>query len=508
MHYYDHAPEFDNVYVISDLHMGGDDVDFQIFNQGNTLAALIDYFAEDEPEKRKALVINGDTVDFLAEKPFSYFDAPGAITKLERIINDESFNMVFESLQKFVAKKNRVLAITLGNHDLELALPWVQEYLLNYLTKKKVANRGRIRLCFDGTGFSCTVNGRRILCHHGNEVDMWNVTDYEALRRYGRDEMQGSPPREWAPNAGTQIVIDIMNEIKRKRPFVDLLKPEIEAVLPVLIALDPKLSLEIPKFGKPLAKKFWDGLRKKKGFLSADDMFDNASMEFEDTAVEAEFQSLIRETFGTDAELVDEVEIVRNKVERDLIERSDPRFEAGSEADELLLFEGIGEGIGAVRDHVRGFGKKIEPRELLRRALVKLHNDQMFNADVPDTLSDDMRAMIGSKVDVLVTGHTHQRKALERSGDYYFNSGTWVRLIELTKERLEKGKFATVYDGLDAPTLTKLDKATDHNGNSIVRSRPCFIRISAHSSGLVNVGPEFSGEEDLTADITFEWGAQ
>ena len=75
---------------------------------------------------------------------------------------------------------------------------------------------------------------------HGNEVDAWNVTDHEAIRRIGKKLTHGRAVEPWVPNAGAQLVIDVMNSIKKTYPFVDLLKPETNAVLPALLALDSK----------------------------------------------------------------------------------------------------------------------------------------------------------------------------------------------------------------------------------------------------------------------------
>ena len=58
--------DFDELYVISDLHIGGQP-GFQIFDQGDLLSRFIDYVTA-RPGK-VGLVINGDSVDFLAEAP-------------------------------------------------------------------------------------------------------------------------------------------------------------------------------------------------------------------------------------------------------------------------------------------------------------------------------------------------------------------------------------------------------------------------------------------------------
>ncbi len=49
------------------------------------------------------------------------------------------------------------------------------------------------------------------------------------LRRIASDITQGRQVTEWTPNAGSKLVIHVMNEVKRKHAFIDLLKPEKKA---------------------------------------------------------------------------------------------------------------------------------------------------------------------------------------------------------------------------------------------------------------------------------------
>ena len=114
------ADQFDQVSVISDLHMGGP-LNRQIFTEGKLLADFIGWLCETGLGDT-ALVINGDMVDFLADDEANYFDPEGAIRKPQRIIDDQAFAPVWNALKRFVATPRRHLVITLGNHDLELAV--------------------------------------------------------------------------------------------------------------------------------------------------------------------------------------------------------------------------------------------------------------------------------------------------------------------------------------------------------------------------------------------------
>ncbi|MBZ0121537.1 MAG: metallophosphatase, partial [Sandaracinaceae bacterium] len=77
---------YDEIYSVSDLHLGGEGGEAQIFDSGSLLADTIRLVADRAGAgKRVALVLNGDIVDFLAEPGARYFDAVGAPAKLARI---------------------------------------------------------------------------------------------------------------------------------------------------------------------------------------------------------------------------------------------------------------------------------------------------------------------------------------------------------------------------------------------------------------------------------------
>ena len=55
-------PKYDELYVISDLHMGGGKPDFQILRETRRLAGFIRWVAEQQPGGQVALVLNGDVI--------------------------------------------------------------------------------------------------------------------------------------------------------------------------------------------------------------------------------------------------------------------------------------------------------------------------------------------------------------------------------------------------------------------------------------------------------------
>ena len=236
----DDLPAYQAVYVVSDLHLGGYSAnygdqlrDYRIFRESKALAGFVNLLAAPEEKVRDrkgyrwqagpiALVLNGDIVDFLADEKATYFDWLNAVDKLKSAMADAEQKVVWEALRAFVGSGRGDLVLVLGNHDLELALPEPQAHLQHYLSGGDPVQRGRVVFAMDGAGFSCTVGGKRVLCLHGNEADPWNAIDYGRLSLIRRALARGSIERnhkvlrQWIPNAGTQMVIEYMNRVKRQ----------------------------------------------------------------------------------------------------------------------------------------------------------------------------------------------------------------------------------------------------------------------------------------------------
>lgn len=474
-------PEFDALYSISDLHMGGKP-GFQIFNQGPLLAEFIHSLASPPPKSSIVLVINGDLVDFLAEQPARYLDPDGAIDKLERITKDPAFAPVFDALADYVKVPGCHLAWVLGNHDVELALPPVEAWLVDRLTAGDAAARGRIYSALSGAGFTCRVGGKRVLCLHGNEVDDWNVIDYLALLQVARAIHREVAPPEWDACAGTRMVIDIMNDIKREYPFIDLLKPETEAALPTVVAIAPRFLGKASKLPQVLGKKSKDRERMAKGFLGAEEVAPIAMPSDRELA-----QQFLSQEFGE----LTPVSRSRSPVGA-LLRQAQQRIDRGVDPKDVAV-AGTGEEMLGLTDWFHSTVKALDERkpELLRKALGKLlADDRTFAIDLADDQCKLLDAKVGAEVDYLLTGHTHLARALPRrhAGTYYFNSGTWVRLMRLSPTILtDDVSFRGVYDALaGSRTLPDLDAAKDPaTGEPLVFTRPCVVRITTKGKRTV-----------------------
>lgn len=445
----------DTLYVISDLHLGGR-TGFQIFRAKATFEILVEALLKKARHRRIGLIINGDFVDFLAEAPSAYFDPLHAVEKLDRILSDDSFSAVTSGITRLLNHENIVVAIALGNHDLELTLPWVARHLSERLTSGNLAARARLVLELSGLGISAKVGSAAVLCIHGNEFDEWNVTDYESLRIQARDLIRGAAPGRYIPNAGTHLVVDVMNEIKYRFPFIDLLKPETDAVLPILVALDPSLVARIPNALRAVARFGLDTARMRTGLLG--DVGEGAGESQRDVA---SYPSRVGD------ERVAHID--------ELLSRTEANFRSNVTPAALALDEERGSvlGYGEAFRHLALGKPKLE---ILRAALERIDTDRSFDHKAEDQMYIRADRAIPASVDFIVTGHTHLARSLPRqNGDgYYFNSGTWASLMRLKPETRQNAEaFATLFASLAGGDIGSLDRA------GLLLQRPTVVSISS-----------------------------
>jgi UDP-2,3-diacylglucosamine pyrophosphatase LpxH len=454
--------ELETLHIVSDLHLGGRKGS-QIFGSTDELEWLIGQVAAVREPGTHAILVNGDLVDFLAEEPSMHFDPDGAVAKLDTIW--QNFEKVFDAFRLLLATPQRLLIVNLGNHDLELALPWVRAHLTARLTGNDEAARARLVMITDGTGVRCRIGGATIVCVHGNEVDSWNIADYEHLRRFGRDVQFGKTPEAWTPNAGTQMVIGVMNEIKRKYPFVDLLKPETEAVLPILAALDTGAHRKLSELARIVTRKARDAARIRTGFLDSN---------LQDAAID--IGDLAAPTFATHSATRNSDTLMRD-VESAWHDDVTPISLVRSMQEQQLGFW------TAARSFVTGSPK----HEVLREALEQLDHDRSFDPAVADDTFDRLDALLGAGIDIVVAGHTHLERSLQRrrGSGHYFNCGTWARLMRIEPEvRQNRLEFERLFRLLDGGTLEMLDKArvnVNESEREVVLRRNTVVVIKAHT---------------------------
>jgi UDP-2,3-diacylglucosamine pyrophosphatase LpxH len=224
------------IFVISDLHLGGRP-GFQICSPSGRrlLADFLEWLAGlAANDNNLHLIVNGDLVDFLAETPFAEFTANDrdATSKLQSILT--SSTEIWKAFHAITARGAEV-TVLLGNHDLELALPGPSRLL------REAIGPGRVNFLFDNQALDLG----EVLIEHGNRYDAWNAVDHDALRQVCSAVSRRETPIEFPAPAGSRLVIDVMNDVKEQLRFVDLLKPENDAVLPLLAALTPFSATQI-----------------------------------------------------------------------------------------------------------------------------------------------------------------------------------------------------------------------------------------------------------------------
>lgn len=260
--------KFDEVHVISDIHMGGKP-GFQILRETKRLSGYIDWVRNQCKEGNVALVLNGDVFDTLAEDIRGYVAIDDAIQTIERIMNDPSFSGIWSALSDFVKTERRTLIFVIGNHDIEIAFPNVQNLILWRLAGDDLTQRARVVFSTIGAGYTCMVGESTVYYTHGNEVDDWNINRYEDLSRVSRRINAGLSfsHEEWHANAGTRMVKEIMNKVKQRYKWIDLLKPETSAAVGTLLALEPAM-LEIKNLLPILGEKDKQVLKSISVYLS------------------------------------------------------------------------------------------------------------------------------------------------------------------------------------------------------------------------------------------------
>ncbi len=437
-----YPPEFDELHVVSDLHMGGRrsaQGNFQIFNRGQRLGALIRELATRRKRDEVALVVNGDVFDSLAEEEvdgYAALDVPTLKRMMEHLWEDESFRPVWQAFAEFVQTPRRHLFLVIGNHDIELALPYVQDFLRDGLSGGKGDARSRVNFAAYGQGVACKVGGARVFCTHGNELDPWNLVDYNRLGQLANAMSAGRAieRRRWEPNAGTRLVVDVMNSIKRRFPFVDVLKPETASVFAVLLALD-KEAFE----GVDLSQAFPILRDKRRGKEFVEDllgaqMVDPAQVSVDEALVELLGPQLRREVQRqATGNAAQSEETLLLSAETNLADGRSAELEASGDGQETL----------GVFDLVKAKLGLVSKADGLRRALQDwLKEDATFDVtNDKDELFQAIQPRVGGEVDFTVTGHTHLARALEMGGGgYYYNAGTWIRTLQLTSQVLADPK--------------------------------------------------------------------
>lgn len=412
------------VYVVSDLHLGGASGPdggrgFRLLTRPDVLAAFIRTLTRPGDGIRNELVINGDFVDFLAERrefepawlPLRV-DPAEALRAFQVLASRPTDSQVFDALADFVAA-GQELTVLLGNHDLELSYPDVREALLDRI--------GPARFVYDNEALR---RGDAVI-EHGNRYDRYNQVDHDALRR-ARSLMSRGLDHEAAEQLiappGSRLVARVMNPLKERYAFVDLLKPETGSVIPTLLALEPECREELLGVARALAPAARHGLGEGGQPSFAGDISSRA------------FGFPQQGRQGLDGDALDDLLRDRLGAGGAAAFRELSQVEQGFSGD-ISYREQVDRVLGLAR-LLNPLGSKDRDSRLrpLLDALRSLWSDQSFSREVETDPAylEGAQALVGAGARLVVFGHTHLPKDLMlEGGGRYINTGTWAERIRL-----------------------------------------------------------------------------
>jgi UDP-2,3-diacylglucosamine pyrophosphatase LpxH len=508
-----------SVFVISDLHLGGvysktpKGRGFRMNTHVNELAQFVQTLAQSPPDGPKVeLIINGNMVDFLAEReeappywePFTN-DPEVACAKLQAIAErDRPF---FDALGSLLKNGHR-LTILMGNHDIELALPSVRKKLKEIIG---VEPRHDYEFIYNGEAY---VVGDALV-EHGNRYDGWNVVSYDRLRRICSLLSRRQPiPEKYAfdPPAGSKMVCWVINVIKEDYKFIDLLKPEKEIAVPVLLALEPgyrqilatvaklqyQASQHVPEKKNAAMPSIGDDISSGGGpdmatfgsdisTYSEDGFRAQAPSSDEDAALE----QVLNATLGGDGHAF-----------LDSLIPAEAQPSIGSDistADVVDRTFGLARLLLAHDD--QDVGRRLPA---LLKALRALQPDRSFDLDYeadPEYTNAATELLKGGFRYVLF-GHTHLAKKIElQPGSFYLNSGTWADLMRLPPE---------IISGSPDVAMKKLQELVLATATGLLDPwiifRPTYIRLDldANDRTLRAELCDYTGAESLRESTPLE----
>jgi UDP-2,3-diacylglucosamine pyrophosphatase LpxH len=469
--------EFDKLYAISDLHLGGE-TGRRVFRETDALVWLIQQVRND-PGARVALLLNGDIVDFLADAPTaSEFNlAPEVFVHALGV--DEEYRPLFDALTELLNTDNRFLVLQLGNHDIELALPAARQAFLKRVGADDTVKAQRVTFETSGRGWTCNVGRRLLLAVHGNASDPWNAVDHVSLEAARAALETGHRPVPIpTANPGTTLVVRVMNAIKRDFPFVDLLKPEDAPLMAVLAAVNARKS--VSGLLTALARRLGRGHYRE--LLGAEPVQHAAGVDVPEAEISTFIDSIDLPAPDTHSTML-RVEQFLNDRKRVRALVDDDREQLGYVIDAARVGrQRVEAGIDRLRN---------EPDlAALRRALVRwLARDESFDVGRLSTI--DLRIVDSAPpgIDLVIAGHTHLPRA-QFGAPEYINTGTWMRVLKLndTPYLASDVQFQPFFEAITQGTLKALDDL-----NIDPRQRPVAV-VDANSAGLFSVAgnaPDF-----------------
>lgn len=410
----------DRVIVLSDVHLTAEGP-LASFREEAALAAFLRRQLEGPPTE---LVLAGDVFDFLTTPGYAGLDPSESPGRLAAILDSPRVAPVVDALTTFVRHPGNRLTVLAGNHDPELLLPDVRSHLegrLGAAEPVRWADDEPLVAARDGHR---PMWGRRLAAGpdvawvvHGDRWDPHNLVDRDRLRS------QVDAGRPVALPVGSHLVFRVLSHLAASRPWVYELKPELPAVLLLLLYLDPRPTLQF------LSQHLKIGAALLKGYLQGA-LRDGPAFGESDAAASVE------------ATTTDDPEVLA----RWIVAAAAPDVRRAAATPDRALAawaawcEDGPPAPGTLAAH-GGVGRALA-RAWLRAARAADRPPQLDQDDEVVGRFDPTQA---PDVTLLVAGHTHGPRARSRAPLRYLNTGTWLPIA-----RLPDGDVEPWIDDVDA----------------------------------------------------------
>lgn len=411
--------DVNEIFVLSDLHLAPER-DTGLFQADAALADCLRWIGSES--QNGLVVLAGDILDYLVPgNADTRFNANDLRTRTNDIL--EHHDEIFDALAELAASPDHPLVVLGGNHDPELIFPMVQETIERRLGIDSI--NPRIRWLVQGEALRLRVGSATVLVEHGNVLDPWNRINYGSLQ--GASSLASRnlfDAGDYQPPPGSRMVLEVMNKLCKDYPWVNLLKPETEAVVPLIWHFanwrqrqllfdlaDEYLSMKVVAFNQ----KVGNARHPERLYLG--------EKENEDSLTDRGFRDWVRATH---------------------------------EEERLVL----------------GNGHK--QKALINKLQLVSARDTFFDIDVADASVPYLAPVFDGGADLIIHGHTHSAKLYAASNGLYINTGTWGQLLSLPKsyddnalwekflERLSKNEVASS----TRPTLARVNYSTSGNSTS------------------------------------------
>lgn len=403
--------------IISDMHLGNGGP-YDVFEGAEALPALLDRMS-DAPLR---VLVNGDGVDFLMNDDPLELDASRAAAQARAIAENPKSAAVLRAFGRVLARGGQV-TIRLGNHDIELSFPVVQEILRDALGQPRdVASR--LVFTIGDAPEILEIGGARVLVTHGEQDDKWNRVDYKTLLK--QDKVY-----KYAP--GSVLVKKILNPgtSAHGMRFLSLLKPDFQGAALSALAVDPTAAKQLFK-GATIGMLIQ--LFKRSGTVPT------FAEEEEERPEDIPLFSSGDQPPAADIEGSGDLEVPLSEedVERRL--RTVHLDAEEQEAMQTLLDEDAPLNFAGEDDTVLGRASvKIARAALglyarLQRGVTGDQGDNYFALEpTQDEWTEAQRLANKFNAGAVVIGHTHAARWKQESDLLYANTGTWIGLMQLPR---------------------------------------------------------------------------